>query len=223
MIEPEMAFSDLWSAMTNAELFVKHVVKYALDTCPEDISFFEKFFEKTLRERLNKLVTQPFVRLPYKEAIKLLQDEIAKDTSKWQYPEVVFGTDLQTEHERWLAETKFNSCVFVHNYPRKIKAFYMRDNDDGDTVDSFDLLVPGIGELIGGSQREERLVKLEDKMKEFGLNKEDYWWYLDLRKYGSVPHSGYGLGFERLICYTTGIENIREAIAYPRYPGSAEF
>lgn len=223
MIEPEMAFTDLWGAMTNAEQFVKHVVKYAIDTCPNDIDFFQNFMLKTLRERLQKLIDQPFVRIPYKEAIALLQQEIAKDPSKWQYPDVVFGTDLQTEHERWLAETKFQSCVFVHNYPRSIKAFYMRDNDDGETVDSFDLLVPGIGELIGGSQREERLDVLQKKMKEFNLVEEDYWWYLDLRRFGSVPHSGYGLGFERLVCYVTAIENIREAIAYPHYPGSAEF
>jgi asparaginyl-tRNA synthetase len=223
MIEPEMAFTDLFAAMTNAEDFVKHVIKHALETCPEDIAFFEKFMDKTLNERLKKLIEQPFVRLPYRDAVTLLQEEIAKDPSKWQYPEVKFGTDFQTEHERWLAEKKFNSCVFVHNYPRNIKAFYMRDNADGETVDSFDLLVPGIGELIGGSQREERLTVLQQKMKEFNLIEEDYWWYLDLRRYGSVPHAGYGLGFERLVCYVTAIENIREAIAYPRYPGSAEF
>ena len=223
MIEPEMAFADLWDAMSNAEKFLKHVVKYAMGACEQDIAFFEKFVDSTVKTRLQKLVEQPFVRLPYKDAIVLLQEEIAKNRSKWQYPDVVFGTDLNTEHERWLAEVKFNSCVFVHNYPRKIKAFYMRDNIDGDTVDSFDLLVPGIGELIGGSQREERLGVLENKLKEFSLLPEDYWWYLDLRRFGSVPHAGYGLGFERLVCYVTGIENIREAIAYPRYPGNAEF
>ena len=136
-----------------------------------------------------------------------------------------FGTDLATEHERWLAETKFQSCVFVHNYPKAIKAFYMRDNDEdgGETVDAFDLLVPGVGELIGGSQREERLDTLLAKMADNDLDPEDYWWYLDLRRYGSVPHAGYGLGFERLVCYVTGIENIRDAIAYPRFPGNAEF
>ncbi len=235
MIEPEMAFSDLFDTMNNAESYVKYVVQHALDKCPEDISFFEFFFEKSLKERLKKLVDEPFVRLPYKDAILLLQAEIKKDPSKWQYPDVEFGTDLATEHEKWLAETKFKSCVFVHNYPRNIKAFYMRDSDntqyqgestsdnDGRTVDAFDLLVPGVGELIGGSQREERYHVLTKKMKEFNLDEEDYWWYLDLRRYGSVPHSGYGLGFERLVCYVTAIENIREAIAYPRYPGSAEF
>ena len=223
MIEPEMAFADLFDAMDNAEKFVKHVVNYALTTCASDIDFFEKYVDKEIKVRLNKLVQQPFVKIPYRDAIKLLQEEIKKDPSKWQYPDVTFGTDLQTEHERWLAETKFNCCVFVHNYPRHIKAFYMRDNIDGETVDSFDLLVPGIGELIGGSQREERLDVLIEKMKEFKLNPDDYWWYLDLRRFGSVPHSGFGLGFERLVCYSTGVENIREAIAYPRYPGNAEF
>ena len=223
MIEPEMAFADLWSAMDNAENFVKYVVAEAVKSCGEDIDFFTKFMDKTLTERLDTLVNKPFARIAYRDAVKLLQEEIAKDPSKWQFPDVVFGTDLATEHERWLAERKFESCVFVHNYPRKIKSFYMRDNQDGETVDSFDLLVPGIGELIGGSQREERLDVLKKKMAEFGLVEQDYWWYLDLRKYGSVPHAGYGLGFERLVCYVTAIDNIREAIAYPRFPGSAEF
>lgn len=223
MIEPEMAFADMWATMDNAENFVKNVVKYALDKCPNDLQFFNKFMEKTLLERLNKLVTQPFVRISYTDAINLLQEEIKKDKSKWQFPDVVFGSDLQTEHERWLAEVKFNSCVFVHNYPREIKSFYMRDNEDGKTVDAFDLLVPGVGEMIGGSQREERLTVLQKKMKEFNLNEEDYNWYLDLRRFGSVPHSGYGLGFERLVCYVTAVDNIRDAIAYPRYSGNAEF
>lgn len=223
MVEPEMAFCDLFGAMDNAENYVKSIVKYALETCPSDIEFFDKFVDKTLQSRLQKLVDTPFQKVSYKEAILLLQTEIAKDPSKWNYTDVKFGTDLQTEHERWLAETKFQSCVFVHNYPKEIKAFYMRDNADGETVDSFDLLVPGIGELIGGSQREDRLDVLRDKMKNNNLNESDYWWYLDLRKYGSVPHAGYGLGFERLVCYVTATPNIRDAIAYPRFPGSAEF
>lgn len=223
MIEPELAFADLWETMTNAESFVKHVVKYTLEKCETDISFFEKFIDKDIKLRLSKLVEAPFTRISYREAVDLLREEIAIDPSKWQYPDVSFGTDLATEHERWLAEKKFNGCVFVHNYPRKIKSFYMRDNNDNETVDSFDLLVPGVGEMIGGSQREERLDTLKLKMKEFNLNEADYWWYLDLRKFGTVPHSGYGLGFERLVCYVTGVDNIRDAIAYPRYPGSAEF
>lgn len=223
MIEPEMAFTDLTMAMNNAEEFVKYVVKYALENCGNDIAFFQKFMDKNLSTKLEKLVKQPFVRISYREAISLLQNEISKDPSKWQYKDVSFGTDLQTEHERWLAEKCFQSCVFVHNYPRHIKSFYMRDSDDFETVDSFDLLVPGVGELIGGSQREERLEKLQQKLKEFKLNEADYDWYLDLRRFGSVPHAGYGLGFERLVCYVTGIENIREAIAFPRYVGHAEF
>jgi asparaginyl-tRNA synthetase len=223
MIEPEMAFADLDAAMDNAEAYVKHTVQYILDNCSGDLDFFNKLIDSTVYERLRKLVKEPFVRVSYTEAIHLLQEEIKKDPSQWVYPEVDFGTDLQTEHERWLAEKKFQSCVFVHNYPRHIKAFYMRDNDDKKTVDSFDLLVPGVGELIGGSQREERYDVLVNKMKEFNLDAKDYEWYLDLRRFGSVHHAGYGLGFERLVCYVTGIENIREAIAYPRYPGHAEF
>jgi asparaginyl-tRNA synthetase len=225
MLEPEMAFADLDSAMNNAENMLKFVVAHVLENSVEDLKFFQGFYDKGLQERLQKLVEQPFVRISYREAVSILQQEIAKDPSKWQFPEVEFGTDLATEHERWLAETKFESAVFVYNYPKAIKAFYMRDNDEdgGETVNAMDLLVPGVGELVGGSQREERLDVLEQKISELGLNKEDYWWYLDLRRFGSVPHAGYGLGFERLVCYVCGIENIREAIAFPRYPGNAEF
>lgn len=225
MVEPEMAFADLDAAMTNAESMLKYVVEHVLNECKEDLTFFSKFYDKALFSRLENLVKQPFVRVSYRDAIHFLQEEISKNPSKWQFPEVEFGTDLATEHERWLAETKFQSAVFVYNYPKKIKAFYMRDNDDddGETVNAMDLLVPGVGELVGGSQREERLDVLLDKMKDSDLNPEDYWWYLDLRRYGSVPHSGYGLGFERLVTYVCGIENIREAIAYPRFPGNAEF
>ena len=225
MVEPEMAFADLTSAMDNAEAMLKSVVGVALDKCDEDLTFFSKFFDKGLKDRLQKLVDKPFVRVEYRDVIKYLQEEIAKDPSKWQFPDVEFGTDLATEHERWLAETKFESAVFVYNYPKMIKAFYMRDNDEdgGETVNAMDLLVPGVGELVGGSQREERYDVLVDKMKELDLDVEDYWWYLDLRRFGSVPHSGYGLGFERLVTYVCGIENIRDAIAFPRYPGNAEF
>jgi asparaginyl-tRNA synthetase len=225
MVEPEMAFADLNAAMDNAEQMLKYVVRHILEKCAEDLTFFESFYEKGLMQRLQKLVEQPFVRVSYRDAIEYLQKEIAQDPSKWQFPNVEFGTDLATEHERWLAETKFESAVFVYNYPKAIKAFYMRDNDadGGETVNAMDLLVPGVGELVGGSQREERLDVLVQKMDELGLNPDDYWWYLDLRRFGSVPHSGYGLGFERLVTYVCGIENIREAIAFPRYPGSAEF
>lgn len=223
MIEPEIAFCDLEQSMDNAEGFVKYVVQQALAKCGDDLGFFNSFYDKTLLERLDRIVEQPFARVSYREAVALLQDEIAKDPSKWQYPDVEFGTDLSTEHERWLAESKFGTATFVYNYPRSIKAFYMRDNEDGETVAAMDLLVPGVGELVGGSQREERLDVLKAKMAEMGLAEEDYWWYLDLRKYGSVPHSGYGLGFERLVCYVCAVENIRDAIAFPRYPGACEF
>ncbi|KAL1500422.1 hypothetical protein AB1Y20_013079 [Prymnesium parvum] len=223
MIEPEMAFCDLQGDMDNAESFVKHVVKYAVDHCAEDIAFFSKFQDKGLAARLDAVVNKPFARVRYEEAIAMLQKEIAKDPSKWQYPQVEFGTDLATEHERWLAEVAFGTATFVYDYPKAIKAFYMRDNEDGRTVAAMDLLVPGVGELIGGSQREERLDVLQAKMAEAGLREEDYWWYLDLRRFGSVPHAGYGLGFERLVCYVTGTANIRDAIAFPRYPGSCDF
>lgn len=225
MVEPEMAFADLTSAMDNAESMLKYVVGCVLEKCEDDLNFFGRFYDKGLKRRLEKLVSKPFARVSYREAIGYLQEEIAKDSSKWQFPKVEFGTDLATEHERWLAETKFDSAVFVYNYPKSIKAFYMRDNDEdgGETVNAMDLLVPGVGELVGGSQREERLEVLEKKMAELDLNPEDYWWYLDLRRFGSVPHAGYGLGFERLVCYVCGIDNIRDAIAFPRYPGNAEF
>jgi asparaginyl-tRNA synthetase len=225
MVEPEMAFADLNAAMDNAENMLKYVVGQTLEKCTEDLDFFNNFYDKGLKERLDKVVNTPFTRVSYRQAIEYLQEEIAKDPSKWQFPDVEFGTDLATEHERWLAETKFNSCTFVYNYPKEIKAFYMRDNDEdgGETVNAMDLLVPGVGELVGGSQREDRLDVLLTKMKELDLNPDDYWWYLDLRRFGSVPHAGYGLGFERLVCYVTGIDNIREAIAFPRYPGNAEF
>jgi asparaginyl-tRNA synthetase len=226
MVEPELAFCDLNGVMDNAEQLVKHVVGHVLENCQEDLQFFQKFFDPDLMQRLNDLVKQPFVRVPYRDAVAYLRKEIAKDPKTWQFPDVEFGTDLATEHERWLAETKFkNTAVFVYDYPKDIKAFYMRDNDHdhGRTVAAMDLLVPGVGELIGGSQREDRLDVLEQKLAEQGLDQDDYWWYLDLRRFGSVPHSGYGLGFERLVTYVTGIDNIREAIAFPRYPGNAEF
>ena len=227
MIEPEMAFADLTADMDNAEAYVKYVVKHVQESCAEDLAFFGSFVDKELLGRLEKLVEQPFARVTYTEAVELLQKEIAKDPKKWEYPDVEFGTDLSTEHERWLAEKHFKTAVFVYNYPKAIKAFYMRDNDGcepgKETVAAMDLLVPGVGDLIGGSQREERLDKLLEKMGEAGLEPEDYWWYLDLRRYGSVPHAGYGLGFERLVCYVTGVANIRDAIAFPRYPGSCDF
>lgn len=223
MIEPEMAFADLQDDMDNAEAYVKHVVAHVMQHCSKDIEFFGKFQDKGLAARLDAVVQKPFARVEYRKAVEMLQKEIAKNPKKWEYPEVEFGTDLATEHERWLAEVAFGTATFVYNYPKSIKAFYMRDNDDGETVAAMDLLVPGVGELVGGSQREERLEKLQQKMADAGLSEEEYWWYLDLRRYGSVPHSGYGLGFERLVCYVTGTANIRDAIAFPRFPGSCEF
>ena len=223
MIEPEICFADLQDDMDNAEQFVKFAVAQALEHCADDIAFFDKFYEKGLLEKLTNLLEGPFGRIRYSDAVDMLAAEIAKDPSKWEFPECEFGTDLATEHERWISEVAFGKPTFVYDYPKEIKAFYMRDNPDGKTVAAMDLLVPGIGELIGGSQREERLGELQRKMAAQDLSEEDYWWYLDLRRYGSVPHSGYGLGFERLVCYVTGIENIRDAIAFPRYPGNAEF
>ncbi|KAH8078087.1 asparagine-tRNA ligase [Aureococcus anophagefferens] len=226
MIEPEMAFATITEAMDNAEALLKSTIAAALDKCGADLKFCDQFYgDKELLDRLTSIATgAPFVRLKYADAVDVLRAEIAKDPSKWQFPDVEFGTDLATEHERWLAETHCGgNCVFVYDYPRTIKSFYMRDNDDGETVAAFDLLAPGVGELVGGSQREERTDKLEAKMVEFGLDPEDYWWYLDLRKYGSVPHAGYGVGFDRLVCYVSAIENIRDSIPYPRYPGSATF
>lgn len=225
MLEPELAFADLEAAMDNAEQLIKFLAAEIKQHCQEDLQFLNKFVNKQVMDRLESVTSggKAFHRISYREAIALLQVEIAKDPSKWRYPDVVFGTDLQTEHERWLAETHFKGCVFVHNYPRSIKPFYMRDNADGETVDSFDLLVPGICELIGGSQREERLEVLLKKLAENNLKAEEYQWYVDLRRYGTVPHAGYGLGFERLVCFLTGIDNIRDAIAFPRFSGSINF
>ena len=224
MIEPEMAFAGLPEVMDNAEAYVKYVVRAARERCAGDMEFFGSFVDKTLEGRLDKILDKPFEKISYRDAVAELQKEIAKDPSKWAFPDVQFGTDLQTEHERWLCEKLAGGrATFVFDYPKAIKSFYMRDNEDGETVAATDLLVPGVGELVGGSAREERLDVLQAKMAALGLDEEDYWWYLDLRKYGSAPHAGYGLGFERLVCWATGVENIREANAFPRYPGSAQF
>ena len=211
MIEPEMAFADLSDYMDNAEAMIKFVIKTVLEKCPQEMEFFGKFVDKELLPRLQHVKDSDFVRVSYTEAVKLLQESGAK----FDYP-VSWGCDLQTEHERYLTEQLFQKPVFVTDYPKEIKAFYMRQNDDGKTVAAADCLVPGIGEIIGGSQREERLELLETRMKELGLNPEDYWWYLDLRRYGSTHHAGYGLGFERLVMYLTGMSNIRDVILYPR-------
>lgn len=218
MIEPEMAFADLQDDMDLAEDMVKYVINYVMENAPEEMEFFNNFIDKGLFERLNNVVSSEFKRISYTEAVELLKN----CGESFEYP-VEWGIDLQTEHERYLTEKIFKKPVFVTDYPKDIKAFYMRLNDDNKTVAAADLLVPGIGEIIGGSQREERLQVLEERMEELGLKKEDYWWYLELRKYGGTKHAGFGLGFERIIMYITGISNIRDVIPYPRTTGSAEF
>ncbi len=219
MIEPEIAFADLNDLADLAEDFLKYIFTAVLDECADDMAFFEKQIEPDAINRLQRLVAAPFVRLEYAEAIEILQDS----GQAFDYP-AEWGLDLQTEHERYLTEKHFNAPVIVMNYPTKIKAFYMRLNDDdGKTTAALDVLAPGIGEIIGGAQREERLDVLERRMDEMGLDKETYDWYLDLRRYGTVPHAGFGLGFERLVSYITGMANIRDAIPYPRVPGRADF
>jgi len=218
MIEPEMAFADLNDYMDVATDMIKYVLAYVMEQCPDEMKFFNQFYDKGLLERLQNVVDSDFVRLPYTEAVDIL----VKSGKEFDYP-VSWGTDLQTEHERYLTEEVYKKPVFVTDYPKDIKAFYMRLNDDGKTVAAADLLVPGVGEIIGGSQREERLDVLLDRIHELGLKEEDYSWYLDLRRYGGARHAGYGLGFERLIMYMTGISNIRDVIPFPRTTGSAEF
>ena len=218
MIEPEMAFADINDNMDCGEAYLKYCIKYTLDNCQQDMEFFEKFIEQGLIKKLEHVVNSPFQRLPYTEAVELLK----KSPKNFEYP-VTWGCDLQSEHERYLAEEYFKKPVILINYPKEIKAFYMRINEDNKTVAAMDILVAGVGEIIGGSQREERLDVLVAKMDAMGLNKEDYWWYLDLRKYGSVPHAGFGLGFERLVRFVSGMENIRDVIPFPRYPKHADF
>ena len=222
MLEPEIAFSDLEQNMALAEDMMKYLIHTALEQLPEEMAFFNQFVDKGLLERLNHIVSSDFGRVTYTEAITILEDAIKEKKVEFRYP-VEWGIDLQTEHERYLTEQHFKRPVFVIDYPKDIKAFYMRLNDDGKTVSAMDLLVPGIGEIIGGSQREERLDVLENRMRELDLKTEDYWWYLDLRKYGGVRHAGFGLGFERLIMYLSGMANIRDVVAFPRVANSAEF
>lgn len=218
MIEPEICFADLKDDMDLAENMLKYVIKYVLDNCPEEMEFFNNFIDKTLLERLNNVLNSEFGRISYTDAVK----ELEKVNDKFEY-KVSWGTDLQTEHERYLSEQIFKRPVFVTDYPAEIKAFYMKLNPDGKTVAASDLLAPGIGEIIGGSQREDDLEKLQQKIKDLNMDEKDYWWYLDLRRYGSVPHSGFGLGFERLIMYITGMQNIRDVIPFPRTPKNCEF
>lgn len=218
MIEPEVAFADLNDNMDLAEAMIKYIIKYVLENAPEEMEFFNKFMDKGLLDRLTALVNADFGRVTYTEAVDLLK----KSGKKFDYP-VEWGIDLQTEHERYLTEEIYKKPVFVTDYPKDIKAFYMRLNDDGKTVAACDLLVPGVGEIIGGSQREERYDVLKARMEEMGLDEKDYWWYMDLRKYGGVKHAGYGLGFERIIMYLTGMSNIRDVLPFPRTPKTAEF
>jgi asparaginyl-tRNA synthetase len=218
MIEPEMAFCDINQNMKIAEDFLKYIFRYAVKHNEEDLQFFNQFVDKTVLEKLNHVIETPFARLTYTEAVELLQ----KAGREFEYP-VTWGSDLQSEHERFLTEEALKQPVIIINYPKTIKPFYMRVNDDGKTVAAMDVLVPRIGEIIGGSQREERYEVLIERIKELGLSPENYWWYVELRKYGTAPHSGFGLGFERLIQFVTGMANIRDVIPFPRTPKNVEF
>lgn len=218
MVEPEIAFADLKDDMELAEDMIKYIINFVMENAPEEMEFFNSFIDKGLKARLENVVNSDFAAITYTEAIELLK----KADKEFQY-KVEWGADLQTEHERYITEEVFKKPVFVTDYPKEIKSFYMRVNDDNKTVAAMDLLVPGIGEIIGGSQREERLDILEERMEELGLKKEDYWWYLELRKYGGTKHAGFGLGFERMIMYVTGVSNIRDVIPFPRTTGTAEF
>ena len=218
MIEPEICFADLKDDMDLAEDMIKYIVKYVMDNCPEEMEFFNNFIDKGLFEKLNNVINSDFARITYTDAIK----ELEKNNDKFEFP-VHWGSDLQTEHERYLCEVLFKKPVFVTDYPAEIKAFYMKQNPDGKTVAAADLLAPGIGEIIGGSQREDNLDILKAKIKELGMKESDYWWYLDLRKYGSVRHAGFGLGFERMMMYLTGMQNIRDVIPFSRTPKNCDF
>ena len=218
MIEPEMAFCDLQGDMDVAEAMIKHIIRTVMEKCPQEMAFFNSFVDKGLAQRLEHVASSSFGRVSYTEAVEILK----KNNDKFDY-KVDWGCDLQTEHERYLTEQVFQRPVFVTDYPKEIKAFYMRLNDDGKTVAAADCLVPGIGEIIGGSQREERMDILEARIRELGMKPEDYWWYCDLRRYGSCRHAGYGLGFERMVMYLTGINNIRDVELHPRTVGNAEF
>lgn len=218
MIEPEICFADLKDNMDLAEEMMKYIISYVLENAPEEMEFFQQFIDQNLMERLQNILHSDFGRITYTDAIK----ELEKVNDQFEFP-VHWGTDLQTEHERYLSEKIFGKPVFVTDYPKEIKAFYMKENPDGKTVAACDLLVPGIGEIIGGSQREDDFEKLSKRLKELGLKEEDYWWYMDLRRYGSCVHSGFGLGFERMMMYLTGMQNIRDVLPFPRTPKNCEF
>ena len=221
MIEPEVAFNDITDNMDLAEDFIKYCVRWALENCKDDLVFLNKMIDKTLLDRLSFVVNHDFVRLTYTEGIKILEQAVA-DGHKFEFP-VYWGVDLASEHERFLVEEHFKKPVILTDYPKEIKAFYMKMNDDGKTVRAMDVLFPQIGEIIGGSEREESYDKLMGRIKELDIPMKDMWWYLDTRKFGSCPHSGFGLGFERLILFVTGMQNIRDVIPFPRTPKSAEF
>ena len=218
MVEPEVAFADLSDNMDLAEDMIKYIINYAMENAPQDMAFFNEFIDKDLLDRLQNIVDSDFERISYTEAIDLLK----KSKATFQYP-VEWGMDLQTEHERYITEKVYGKPEFVTDYPKDIKSFYMRLNEDGKTVAAMDLLVPGVGEIVGGSQREERYDLLLSRIREMGLEEEEYKWYMDLRKYGGVKHAGYGLGFDRIIMYITGMSNIRDVLPFPRTPKSAEF
>ena len=236
MIEPEVAFNDLDANMDLAEDFIKYVVKYALDNCADDLEFLEQRLlqdekskpqaersDMTLREKLQFIIDNNFKRVTYTEAIEILKRSKPNQKKKFKYLIEEWGADLQSEHERFLVEKHFKCPVILFDYPATIKAFYMRLNDDGKTVRAMDVLFPGIGEIVGGSQREERYDVLKEKMATMGIEEAELWWYLELRKFGTAVHSGFGLGFERLVQFVTGMGNIRDVIPYPRTPGNAEF
>jgi asparaginyl-tRNA synthetase len=218
MVEPEMAFCGLDGNMDLGEALIRELTTYAMDECAEDLELFAKWVDKTLMATLENIAQSDYIRLPYREAVEILNTS----GKKFEYP-VAFGNDLQTEHERYLTEEHFKKPVIVYDYPKTIKPFYMRVNDDGETVAAMDVLVPRIGDIIGGSQREERLEVLEARIDEMKMDRDPLWWYLDARRYGSVPHSGFGLGFERFLMMVTGIRNIRDVIPFPRTPSNIEF
>lgn len=218
MIEPEMAFYDLLDNMRLAEEFLKQIVRDVLDSCQEDLAFFDQHIPEGVSDRLSALASRPFSHMTYSDAVQVLQ----KSGVSFDFP-VAWGVDLQSEHERFLTEKYVGGPLILTDYPAAIKSFYMRSNDDGRTVAAMDVLVPGVGEIIGGSQREERLDVLKTRMAEQGLNEADYWWYLDLRRFGSAPHSGFGLGLDRMVLYASGMSNIRDVVPFPRFPGNAEF
>ncbi len=218
MIEPEMAFYELEDNMDLAEEFLKYLIRYALDNCMEDLEFLNKMYDDGLIERLRSVVAEDFVRLNYTEGVEILK----ASGEKFEFP-VDWGCDLQSEHERYLVEKHFRKPVILINYPKEIKAFYMKQNDDGKTVRAMDVLFPKIGEIIGGSEREADYGKLDTRIKELGMSMDTLWWYMDTRRFGSAPHSGFGLGFERLLLFVTGMANIRDVIPFPRTPKNAEF